>query len=130
MRVWMNGCFDVLHYGHLRMIEYANLLKGKSGQLLIGIDSDDRVKKLKGEDRPFHTESMRLWNLLQIKGVDNVVIFNSENSLESEIKNYNPDIFVIGDEYKDKRIIGGEYAKEIVYYPKIDGLSTTKLLDA
>ena len=125
-KIWMNGCFDVLHYGHFKLIEYANSFDGK---LVIGIDSDERVKFLKGMDRPFHTQEQRRYNLMQIKGVDSVITFDSEDELRKQIELYSPDIFVIGDEYMYKPIVGGEHAKEIKFYTKIDGLSTTKLLD-
>ena len=126
MKIWMNGCFDVLHYGHFKLIEYA---KSFGGKLVIGIDSDERVKFLKGTDRPFHTQEQRRFNLMQINGVDAVVTFDSEDELRKQIELYSPDIFVIGDEYMYNPIIGGEFAKEIKFYKKIDGLSTTKLLD-
>jgi len=126
MKVWMNGCFDVLHYGHFKLIEYA---KSFDGKLVIGIDSDERVKYLKGMDRPFHTQEQRRFNLMQVSGVDAVVTFDSEDELRKQIELYSPDIFVIGDEYMYKPIVGGEFAKEIKFYKKIDGLSTTKLLD-
>ena len=97
--------------------------------MIIGIDSDERVKYLKGTDRPFHTQEQRRFNLMQISGVDGVVTFDSEDELRKQIELYSPDIFVIGDEYMYKPIVGGEFAKEIKFYTKIDGLSTTKLLD-
>ena len=125
-KIWINGCFDVLHYGHFKLIEYA---KSFDGKLVIGIDSDERVKYLKGMDRPFHTQEQRRFNLMQISGVDAVVTFDSEDELRKQIELYSPDIFVIGDEYIHKPIVGGEFAKEIKFYKKIDGLSTTKLLD-
>lgn len=125
-KVWINGCFDVLHYGHFKLIEYA---KSFNGKLIIGIDSDSRVKELKGDDRPFHNQQQREFNLMQIKGVDCVVVFNNEDELRNQLKIYNPDIFVIGDEYMYKPIIGGEFAKEIKFFNKIQGLSTTKLLN-
>ena len=125
-KIWMNGCFDVLHYGHFKLIEYA---KSFDGKLVIGIDSDERVKFLKGMDRPFHTQEQRRFNLMQISGVDAVITFDNEDELRKQIELYSPDIFVIGDEYMYKPIVGGEFAKEIKFYKKIDGLSTTKLLD-
>jgi D-beta-D-heptose 7-phosphate kinase/D-beta-D-heptose 1-phosphate adenosyltransferase len=125
-KIWMNGCFDVLHYGHFKLIEYA---KSFDGKLVIGIDSDERVKFLKGVDRPFHTQEQRRFNLMQIKGVDAVITFDSEDELRKQIELYSPDIFVIGSDYIGKPIIGGEYAKEIKFYNRIEGLSTTKLLD-
>jgi len=125
-RIWLNGCFDVLHYGHFQLIAHAVSL---GGEVKIGIDSDKRIKESKGEDRPFHTQNQRISNLLQIQGVNGVVVFDSDKELSDLIKAYKPDIFVIGEEYKDKGIIGRKHAKEIVYFPKVEGLSTTKLLD-
>jgi len=124
-KVWINGCFDVLHYGHFKLIEYAKSF----GEVKIGIDSDKRVKELKGNDRPFHTEEQRLFNLIQLKDINNIVIFDSNKELSELIKEYNPDYFVIGEEYKNKTIIGGKHAKEIIYFPKVEGFSTTKLLN-
>lgn len=121
----MNGCFDILHYGHFRMIEYAASL----GFLRIGIDGDYRIKEMKGKDRPFHNQNERFYNLKSIKGVDGVHIFNTDNELMEVIKLYKPDIFVIGSDYKDKPIIGSEYVGEIIYFDRIEGFSTTKILE-
>jgi D-beta-D-heptose 7-phosphate kinase/D-beta-D-heptose 1-phosphate adenosyltransferase len=126
MRIWINGCFDVLHYGHFRMIEYAASL---GEMLVIGIDSDERVKKMKGENRPFHTETQRKFNLMQIKGVSNVVIFDNDETLRSQIELYKPNIFVIGSDYVNKPIIGGNHADEIRFFDRIKDFSTTKILE-
>ncbi len=124
-KIWMNGCFDILHYGHFRIIEYAASL----GFLRIGIDGDYRIKEMKGKDRPFHNQNERFYNLKSIKGVDGVHIFNTDNELMEVIKLYKPDIFVIGSDYKDKPIIGSEYVGEIIYFDRIEGFSTTKILE-
>ena len=124
--VWINGCFDVLHYGHFQLIQYAARIGGK---LVIGIDSDERVKQLKGEDRPFHTQEQREYNLNQIRGVGEVIVFHTEDELRETLKRLTPDVFVIGSDYMDKPIIGGEWAKEIRFFDRIEGFSTTKLLD-
>jgi D-beta-D-heptose 7-phosphate kinase/D-beta-D-heptose 1-phosphate adenosyltransferase len=124
MRIWMNGCFDILHYGHFRMIEYAASL----GTLIIGVDADERIKRMKGEDRPYHTLEQRAFNLRSINGVYTVVSFDSDEELIRQIQLFEPDIFVIGSDYKDKPIIGSEYVKEIRYFDRIDGFSTTKIL--
>lgn len=121
----MNGCFDILHYGHFRMIEYAASL----GTLIIGIDTDMRVKEMKGVDRPFHNMVERMFNLRSIKGVTTVVTFDTDEELIRQLKLFKPDIFVIGSDYKDKSIIGSEYAKEILYFDRIDSFSTTKILE-
>ena len=124
-RIWINGCFDVLHYGHFKLIDYAKSL----GTLTIGIDSDKRIKQMKGNDRPFHTEEQRIFNLLQIRDIDSIVVFDSDDILRNHLQTYQPDIFVIGSDYIDKPIIGGEFAKEIKFFNKLGGLSTTKLLN-
>jgi len=124
-KIWINGCFDVLHYGHFKLIDYAKSL----GDLMIGIDSDERIRQMKGDGRPFHTEGQRVFNLLQIEGVNKIVVFDSDDSLRKHLQEYQPDIFVIGDEYMYKPIIGGEHAKEIKFFGKLDGFSTTKLLE-
>lgn len=121
----MNGCFDVLHHAHFKMIEFASTF----GELVvIGIDSDKRVKELKGEDRPFHSQEERKYNLERIKGVSKVVIFDSSQLLEELIKTYEPDVFVIGSDYKNKPIVGEQYAKSIVYFNRMEEFSTTKIL--
>jgi rfaE bifunctional protein nucleotidyltransferase chain/domain len=125
-KVWVNGCFDVLHHAHFRLLEHA----ASFGELLVvGIDSDKRVKELKGDDRPFHSQEERKYNLERIKGVKRVVIFDSSEMLEQLIKTFEPDVFVIGSDYKNKSIIGGQYAKSIVYFNRIDNFSTTKILN-
>jgi len=124
-KVWMNGCFDVLHHAHFKMIEFASTF---GDLVVIGIDSDRRVKELKGEDRPFHSQEERKYNLERIKGVSKVVIFDSSDLLEELIKTYEPDVFVIGSDYKNKPIVGEQYAKSIVYFNRMEEFSTTKIL--
>lgn len=124
-KVWVNGCFDVLHHAHFKLLEHA----ASFGELLIvGIDSDKRVKELKGDDRPFHSQEERKYNLERIKGVKRVVIFDSTEMLEQLIKTFEPDVFVIGSDYKNKPIVGGQYAKSIVYFNRLENFSTTKIL--
>ena len=125
-KIWLNGCFDVLHHGHFRLIQYATSL---GGTLLIGIDSDRRIQQMKGDDRPYHSENERVFNLMQIKGVDAVVVFDNDEMLNKHIEIYGPDIFVIGSDYKDKKIIGKEFCKEIFFFDRIDNLSTTNILE-
>lgn len=127
MKIWINGCFDILHHGHFRMIEYAASLGNK---LIIGIDTDERVKRMKGNLRPFHNTAERLFNLKSIKGVDDVYVFDTDDDLAKLIQSYKPDIFVIGSDYKDKPIIGKEHTKEIRYFDRIEEFSTTKILDS
>lgn len=124
--VWVNGCFDILHYGHFELLKYAISFQGI---LIIGIDSDRRIKEKKGDDRPFHNQQQRKSNLITIKGVDLVVVFDSDLELEGLVKKWHPDIQIVGEEYKNKKVIGSEYAKELIFFPKIEGLSTSKILE-
>ena len=126
MKIWLNGCFDVLHHGHFKLIQHAASF---GGQVIIGIDSDERVKKLKGEGRPFHSESERSFNLKQIKGVDTVVVFDSDEALRQLLERYKPDKFIIGSDYLGKEIIGQEFAKQIVIFNRLDKFSTTEILN-
>ena len=122
MKIWINGCFDVLHHGHFQLIAHA---KSLGDELTIGIDSDRRVKESKGDGRPFHNQKQRIYNLFQINGVNGIVVFDTDKELSDAIKEYQPDIFVIGEEHKDKGIIGGKHAKKIEYLQKVEGFSTT-----
>ena len=125
MKIWLNGCFDILHHGHFKLIQYAASF---GGEIIIGIDSDERVKKMKGEGRPFHSESERAFNLKQIKGVDTVVTFDSDDALRKLLERYKPDKFIIGSDYVGKEIIGQEFAKQVVIFDRLKKFSTTDIL--
>ena len=125
MKVWVNGTFDVLHVGHLKLLEFAS----KLGKLRVGIDTDKRVKELKGEDRPFNNQEDRKKMLESIKYVDEVVLFDSREELIDAIKEYEPDIMVVGDDYKGEKVFGSEYAKELIFFEKIPKYSSTKILN-
>ena len=124
-KVWTNGTFDVLHVGHLKLLEYASSL----GQLTVGIDSDKRVKELKGEDRPFNTTEDRKYFLESLKFVHEVVVFDSREELINMVKEFEPDYMVIGSDYIDKPVYGSEYAKELLFFNKLEEYSTTKILN-
>jgi D-beta-D-heptose 7-phosphate kinase/D-beta-D-heptose 1-phosphate adenosyltransferase len=123
-KVWVNGAFDVLHIGHIKLLEYASSL----GSVRVGVDIDSRIKMLKGENRPFNTLKDRVGFLNAIKYIDSIAIFDTEERLIDLIKLYEPDYMVIGSDYKGKRIIGSEYIKEIIYFDRIEDKSTTNIL--
>jgi len=123
-KVWTNGTFDVLHVGLLKLLEYA----ASFGQLTVGIDSDKRVKELKGLDRPFNNTLDRKYFLESIKFVHNVVVFNSREELINMVKDFEPDYMVIGSDYIDKPVFGSEYAKELLFFDKLEQYSTTTIL--
>jgi D-beta-D-heptose 7-phosphate kinase/D-beta-D-heptose 1-phosphate adenosyltransferase len=125
MKVWVNGTFDVLHLGHLKLLEFASSF----GELRVGIDTDKRVKELKGIDRPFNTTEDRKYFLQSVKYVNEVVVFDSREELINLVKEYQPDYMIIGDDYKDQIVYGSEYAKELVFFEKLPNYSTTKILN-
>lgn len=125
-KVWVNGTFDIVHLGHIQMLKKAKEL---GDILIVGIDSDKRVKELKGNDRPINTLISRLELIGAIKYVDEVYSFSSDEQLEILIKTLQPDIMVIGEEYKDKKIIGKEFVKEIVFFPKMEGFSSSHIIN-
>ena len=124
--IWVNGCFDVLHMGHIELLRYAKLL---GHTLIVGTDSDQRIKSNKGFSRPINNLALRVKFLEAIRYVDTVVTFDTDEQLNELIRFYNADTMVVGEEYKGRRIVGGECVKNIIFYPKQYGLSTTKLIN-
>jgi len=123
--VWVNGCFDILHRGHFEMLKYA---KSLGDELVVGIDSDEKVRKDKGADRPFNNVDDRKFALECIKYIDEVVVFNSRRQLEEEIKSVAPDVMVIGSDWEGKVVVGQEYAQQLKFFKRIGDYSTTKIL--
>jgi D-beta-D-heptose 7-phosphate kinase/D-beta-D-heptose 1-phosphate adenosyltransferase len=124
-KIWVNGTFDILHIGHVRLLEYAYIF----GSVRVGIDTDERIKEKKGKDRPYNTLEDRIEFLYSIKYIDSVVTFDSNEELINQIREYQPDMMVIGDDYNYNNIIGIEYIPEVRFFPKVEGKSTTKILN-
>ena len=122
---FINGCFDVLHVGHIEMLKKCSDL---TETLVVAIDSDSRIKKNKGINRPFNNSQDRKKMLMSLKMVDVVFSFDTDQELENIVKCLSPDIMMIGEEYKNKKIIGSQYAQEIKFFRRLDGYSTTKIL--
>lgn len=125
INVFVNGTFDILHRGHIELLNYA---KSLGENLLVGIDSDERVKEKKGKSRPIHTQSERKFFLENLKAVDAVDIFSSDYELEMMIKSFKPDIMVVGSDWKDKSVIGSYYAAKLIFFERIGEYSTTKTI--
>jgi D-beta-D-heptose 7-phosphate kinase/D-beta-D-heptose 1-phosphate adenosyltransferase len=126
IKIWTNGCFDILHRGHLELFKYAKNLGNK---LMVGVDSDKKVMKDKGPNRPINNLQDRIEMLKSIRYIDKVVYFDSIEELEHLIKRYSPDIIVVGADWKGKRIIGEVYSKEVRFFDRIEQYSTTKILN-
>lgn len=120
-KIFVNGTFDILHIGHLELLAYARSL---GDSLYVGIDSDRRVKELKGSTRPINNQIERQKMLEALRYVDHVYIFDTDNDLRNLIKDC--DIMVKGDDYRGQPIVGEEVCKKIVFFEKINGYSTTK----
>ena len=118
--VFTNGCFDVLHYGHFKLLEFCRSLGDK---VIVGLNSDSSVKRLKGEERPFNNENIRKFNLFSIKFVDEVIIFNEDTPLLL-IKETKPDVIVKGGDYKREDVVGHNLA-EVKIFGYLNGYSTT-----
>ena len=124
--VFVNGCFDILHRGHLELFAYARSL---GDYLTVGIDTDERVRELKGPTRPSNSANDRAYILSRLQDIDQVRQFNSREALENLIKELTPDIMVVGSDWQGKEIVGGHFAKEIRYFKRIDGYSTTRIIE-
>jgi D-beta-D-heptose 7-phosphate kinase/D-beta-D-heptose 1-phosphate adenosyltransferase len=120
-----NGCFDILHVGHLSLFEH---LKKQVDYVIVGIDSDKMVKKAKGNDRPINNEKDRKFFLEKIRDVDEVFIFDSHDELRSALSKIKPNYMLVGSDYKNREVIGSEHAKLLDFFEVIDGYSTTKIL--
>ena len=123
--VWVNGTFDVVHIGHIKLLEFA---KSLGDFLVVGIDRDDRVRQKKGPSRPVNPDWARMMMIKAIKPVDKVVTFDSDESLRDWIRTFKVDVIVVGEEYQDKEVIGSELVNETVYFEKVGEFSTTKIL--
>ncbi|WP_421717184.1 D-glycero-beta-D-manno-heptose-7-phosphate kinase [Arcobacter arenosus] len=123
--VFTNGCFDILHKGH---VSYLNVAKSFGDILILGLNSDSSVKRLKGEDRPINSEDDRAYILSALECVDYVVIFEEDTPYEL-IKMIQPDILVKGADYEGKEIVGSDISKVTKLVEFIDGKSTTKTIE-
>jgi D-beta-D-heptose 7-phosphate kinase/D-beta-D-heptose 1-phosphate adenosyltransferase len=139
MNIWVNGCFDILHAGHIDLLWFAKLYgitalsyqeSMKLNKLYVGLDSDERVKFLKNDKRPINDIETRVKIMSNLKMVDSVVVFHDEKEMEYFIKVFNIDYLIVGDQYKDKRVVGAEFTKlGVVFYPVHNGKSTTDIIE-
>ena len=124
--IWVNGTFDVMHVGHIRLLEFA---KSLGDYLIVGLDTDDRIKELNGQGRPVNSLASRIEFMRSIKWVDEVVNFDSDGVLSALVKSVRPVAIVVGEEYKNKKVIGSEWADEVIYFNRVGDYSTTKIIN-
>lgn len=126
--VWINGSFDVLHTGHIKLFRIARTLAGPNGTVWVGTDTDERISSYKGPSRPINSLQDRILMLSSIKYIDHVLPFASNAELESHINTIKPKYMVIGDDYRGRDIVGSQFIEEIVYVTR-DGKSTSSVVD-
>lgn len=122
--IWTNGCFDIIHPGHIELLKYA---RSRGEVLYVGIDSDERVRELKGISRPINTQEDRSSVLRAIRYVDDVFVFDTKEEMVEILKNLDVDLIVIGDEYIGREVTG-ENICGIDFFKKIPDKSTTSII--
>jgi rfaE bifunctional protein nucleotidyltransferase chain/domain len=124
-KIFVNGTFDLLHRGHLELLNYA---KSLGDFLYVAIDSDERIREKKGFDRPIYNLVDRKFFLENLKSVNYVFMFSTDFELEHIINSVQPDIMIVGSDWKGKKVIGSEHAKELVFFDRIGDYATTKTI--
>jgi len=124
-KIFVNGTFDIIHLGHLALFNYA---KSLGDFLLVAIDSDKRVKQLKGNNRPINNEYERKTLLENLKAIDQVQIFDTDQELIDIVSTC--DLMVKGSDYIGKPIVGEHVCKQIVFFDRINEYSTTKKIQS
>jgi len=124
-RVMCNGTFDLLHTGHIDLINYS---KSLGDYLIVAIDTDRRVKENKGFDRPVNNQRVRKTIMENLKAVDEVVFFDSDDELIEIIKSV--DIRVIGSDWRGKTVVGQEHCKQLMFYERIKDESTSATIQS
>tara|TARA_A200000113_G_scaffold219544_1_gene228454 strand:- start:369 stop:767 length:399 start_codon:yes stop_codon:yes gene_type:complete len=122
---FVNGCFDVLHPGHIKLLEYA---RSFGDYLIVAIDSDRKVAEMKGSERPIFSQSDRSLMLSSIRHVDVVHIFDTKTELEELLESIKPDTMVVGSDWKGKEVVGSHYAKSVRFFDRQGDYSTTKTI--
>ena len=124
--VMVNGTFDVLHPGHVALL---NTARSYGDYLIVAIDTDRRVRELKGEGRPINNQNDRKIMLTNLKAVDFVVIFDSTEELIDYMKLYKPQVYVKGSDWKhDTESTAHQYCNKVIYYDRIEPYSTTNTI--
>ena len=124
--VWCNGTFDILHPGHIQLFKAARSLGNK---VIVATDTDEKIKADKGDHRPINNLSYRVAMLEAIRYIDVVHTFGSREELEGLIEMYQPDILLLGDDWRDGDVVGWEYAGEVRHLPRVGGYASSKTIE-
>jgi D-beta-D-heptose 7-phosphate kinase/D-beta-D-heptose 1-phosphate adenosyltransferase len=124
--IFVNGCFDIIHRGHLELFTYAKSLGHK---LIVGVDSDEKVRRDKGIDRPINCLLDRMFVLTSLRDIDEVLSFETRDGLIELVREIKPDVMVVGSDWEGEPIVGSEYARQVKYFNRIDAYSSTDIID-
>ena len=123
--VWTNGTFDILHPGHIELFKVARSLGDK---VIVATDTDAKIKKDKGDHKPVNDLKYRVAMLEAIKYIDVVLTFGDRKELEGLIQLYNPDILILGDDWRYGDVVGREHAKEVRFLPRVGGYASSNTI--
>ena len=123
--VFTNGCFDILHIGHITLFKACREL---GGSVIVGLNSDKSIKRLKGSGRPINCEDDRKKVLMALRYVDDVIIFDEDTPLKL-VKSLMPRYLVKGSDYQIDSVVGAEYAESVILVDLISGRSTTSIIN-
>ena len=124
MIIFTNGCFDILHRGHIELLAYCKSM----GYVVVGLNSDESVKRLKGDGRPINRESDRKRVLEALRSVDKVLIFEEDTPINL-MREISPDVIVKGGDYRVEEVVGSNLF-EVRIFETIDGYSTTNIIQS
>tara|TARA_R100000008_G_scaffold64405_1_gene41496 strand:+ start:75 stop:473 length:399 start_codon:yes stop_codon:yes gene_type:complete len=123
--VWTNGTFDILHPGHVQLFKVA---KSLGDRVIVATDTDEKIKADKGDTRPINNVCHRVAMLQAIRYVDVVLTFDNRKHLEDLIMLYEPDILLLGDDWRHGDVVGREFAKEVRFLPRVGGYASSKTI--
>lgn len=122
--IWVNGSFDVMHAGHIELFKYA---RSVGDRLVVGTDTDERIRELKGPTRPINKQKHRLSMLSAIRYIDEVVTFGSLGEQLLRMEQSGAKTLVIGSDYRGKPVVGEDRMK-VIFFDRVDDLSTTNIV--
>jgi D-beta-D-heptose 7-phosphate kinase/D-beta-D-heptose 1-phosphate adenosyltransferase len=125
--VFTNGCFDILHKGHIALFDYCSSIRPPGGEVIVAINSDASIRRLKGPARPIHEEETRLALLNAIESIDWIIIFTEDTPYEI-MEQIRPHTLVKGGDYTLDTLVGKEFCQEIKLFTYIPGNSTTNTI--
>ena len=126
--VWLNGCYDILTPAHIELFSVARSLGGTEGRVIVGLDSDEKVRNSKGSSRPINTFIDRKIMLEAIRYIDLVLEFNTRQELENLIQLVKPDIMLLGGDWRHGDVVGRDYCNDVRFLDRREGYSTTDII--